>query len=137
MARSAATMLTSVPVSTIVAARQAASTAIARGDSHDRTLTWPSPAWCPIAGFMIHSTIPPSTEVSSQLNSAHDVLQLVASSTPSTGPIMNEISMTTASIDSAVLRISSGTACMSACRTIENDGMTNSPPTAASATSGQ
>ena len=133
-------MLTSVPVSTTVAAKPAASTASTPGVTHARVAMWPSPfsasTW-PSAGSTSQNTMPPSTEVSSQVIRAHDVLHDVANSTPSTGPIMKVISSATESIDSAVLRMPSGVTCSSACRTIVNDGMVNSPPTAASASSGQ
>src|SRR5439155_10757263 len=113
MSRSAATTPTSVPVSTIVAATQAASTAATAGVTQLRPCG-PRSAGSVSAvsersgGFASQTSAPPAIEANSQLNNAHDVDQYVASSTPSAGPIMNEISMTTASIDSAEVRCASG-----------------------------
>ena len=51
----------------------------------------------------------------------------MANQTPSTGPAMNDSSTNTESRARAVRLSASGTATITACRTIENDGTTNSP----------
>ena len=69
--------------------------------------------------------------------STHWVGQTVAAQTPAAGPTMNESSTATESREMAVRRSSSSTAAMTAWRMIENDGTTNSPARAASASSHQ
>ena len=89
-----------------------------------------------IGGSAAQMSTPPSTDASSHPSSAQGVGTAVARTTPSTGPIMNEISTATASTDSAVVRRSSGTRAISACRTMENDGISNSPAPTENTSSG-
>ena len=70
-------------------------------------------------------------------NSTHWVGHTVAAQTPAAGPTMKDSSTATESSEIAVRRSSSSTAAMTAWRMIENDGMTNSPASAASASSHQ
>ena len=70
-------------------------------------------------------------------NSTHWVGQTVAAQTPAAGPTMKDSSTATESSEIAVRRSSSCTAVMTARRMIENEGTTNSPARAASASSHQ
>ena len=88
-------------------------------------------------GLAIHSRIPAATPSISMTNSTHCVGHTVAAHTPTAGPTMKDSSTATPSSEMAVRRSCSDTEAMTAWRMIENDGMTNSPASAASASSHQ
>ena len=70
-------------------------------------------------------------------NSTHDVDHCAAAHTAMAGAIMNDSSTAAESSEMAVRRSASPTDAITACRVIENVGMTNSPATTASTSSGQ
>src|SRR5690348_2034232 len=100
MLRSAATMATSVPVSTTVQAAAMASTAtvfpLTQANRLPRWGCGAPTSWTGrIGGLATQSRASAASIANAQANSAHGVEITVASRTPSAGPTMKEISMAT------------------------------------------
>ena len=136
-----ATMAMSDPASTIVDAIAPRQTARNGSRNHVRRLAraLPTPA-SPSprrGGSTTYMRMPAATPSIWIASSTHDVDHTVAAQTATAGATMNESSTATASREMAVRRSSSGTAAMTACRVIENVGMTNNPATTASTSRGR
>ena len=136
-----ATMPMSDPDSTRVEARAARHTArkgsrnqVRIGTRAVPTCTSPSPR---SGGSTTQISTPPSTPSISVANSTHDVDHWAAAHTAMAGAIMNDSSTAAESSEMAVRRSASPTDAITACRVIEKVGMTNSPATTASTSSGQ
>ena len=131
----------SEPESTSVEARAARQTArngspnqVRIGTRTAPTLVSPSPRR---GGSTTQSSTPPSTPSIWVAKSTHDVDHCAAAHTARAGAIMNDSSTAAESSEMAVRRSASPTDAMTACRVIEKVGMTNSPATTASTSSGQ
>ena len=111
-------------------ARNGSRNHVRSGTEGEPTSASPSPR---SGGSTTHMTTPATTPSIWVTNSTHEDDQCAAAHTATAGASMNASSTAAASSEIAVRRSVSGTAAMTACRVIENVGMTNSPATTASA----